>query len=155
MRKLWIVLLIALLSGCSYQDEYGVDDRKYENVIHCELTNYEEGYSSTIIEQLYGNNGIVEYLYSEQLMIFEDTSVVNNTKEEKQNDIKGFSITVSVDKKHGAVSTVTRIDYTKVDYAELLYSLTGELNTEEDAEYQKQLATDMSMVDMTYCSVLK
>lgn len=155
MRKLWIVLLIALLSGCSYQDEYGVGDRKYENVIHCELTNYEEGYSSTIIEQLYGNNGIVEYLYSEQLMIFEDTSVVNNTKEEKQNDIKGFSITVSVDKKHGAVSTVTRIDYTKVDYADLLYTLTGELNTEEDAEYQKQLATDMSMVDMTYCSVVK
>ena len=155
MRKLLIIIMIVLLSGCSYKDEYGIDTRNYENIIHCEVTNYESGYSNTVIEQLYGNEGVVEYLYSEQFVIFEDKSVLENTKNSKENTLDGFSITVNVDKKNGAISTVTRIDYEKVDYTALLINLTGEEYSKEEADEQKKLATNMGAVDMTYCNIVK
>lgn len=155
MKKLLVIAIGLLLVGCSHTDEYGVDDSKYENIIHCEMTNYENGYSNTVIEQLYGNEGVVEYLYSEQFVIFEEKSLLENTNNSKDDSIDGFSITVNVDKKNGAISTVTRIDYTKVDYAALLQSLTGEEYNSEDAEEQKKLATNMGIVDMEYCDIVK
>lgn len=153
MKKLLIVLLL-LLSGCSSKDEYGVDASKYSNIIHCEISTYEDGYSNTIIEQIYGNYGVVEYLYSEQLMIFEEKSLVNNTKEEKEA-FEGFELNVKVDKKNGVVDTITRIDYLKLDFQNYIRNYyEGEYSDEEIIEIE-MMAKDIGAIDMTYCEVVK
>ena len=154
MKKI-VLLLLIVLSGCSYKDEYGIDNRNYENIIHCEVTNYESGYSNTVIEQIYGNDGVIEYLYSEQLVIFEEKSVLEHTENSKDTSVNGFSITVNVDKKNGAISTITRLDYNMVNYVDLLYKLTGEVYSEEDASEAKELATNMGTIDMSYCDIVK
>ncbi len=156
MRKIIYLFLLVLLCGCGTKvDEYGVDESKYENIIHCETTDYQDGYSVTFIEQLYGNNGVLEYLYNEQLTIFSETSLLENTQNVEEVNEDGYSVSVKVDKEHGAIDTITRIDYAKISYKDLMKLTSEETYSEDELANEEKIARDMGAVAIDYCSIVK
>lgn len=156
MRKVILILMLLMCVGCSSSiDDYGVDTSKYENIIHCETTSYQEGYSITYIEQLYGNKGVLEYVYNEQLTIFSDISLIDNVENVKEVKEDGYSVTVKIDHDHGAIDTITRIDYGKVSYKDLFEPSVVESYSEEELADEEKKARDMGAVAIDYCSIVK